>query len=46
MNVHSAQPSDKKRKFKTFSENNINMGGPGHVRGGMCTKIIESLLTR
>ncbi len=43
MNVHCPEPLDKIRYFKAFSENSINMGGPGHVRGEMYAKILDRL---
>ncbi len=36
----------KKRYFKTFSEDRINVSGPGQVRVEMYTKILDCLLSR
>ncbi len=36
----------KKRYFKAFSKDRINVSGPGQVRGEMYTKILDCLLTR
>ncbi len=46
MNVHCAKPSEKKRRFNTFSEDSINVSGPGQIRGEMYTKILDRLLSR
>ncbi len=36
----------KKRYFKTFNEDRINVRGPGQVRVEMYTKILDRLLSR
>ncbi len=36
----------KKRYFKTFSKDRINVNGPSQVRIEMYTKILDRLLTR
>ncbi len=36
----------KKRYFKTFSEDRINVSGPGQVRVEMYTKILDCWLSR
>ncbi len=39
-------PSDKKRYFKAFSKDRINVSGPGQVRVEMYTKILDCMLWR
>ncbi len=38
MDVHLTEPSDKKRYFKAFNKDRIDVSGPGQVRGEMYTK--------